>query len=192
VIKCTQLWLLLLVGESDCLLRLNRRISFKKTNMLFVDGNLPFPIILGTDFLESNGIIIDAGNRQLSMVHERQRVELPMCLVMSGVNHRVYCAKNVVLGPRERRLVKLHVKDATGGEGCLLPGTGGPATGWSLAASLNYLSSGNTCGEIANLSSVPVSLKKGTRIGEWQPICLALDVSAENDFASVLEDTRSG
>lgn len=167
-----------IVGQAHCNLQIDGGISLKPQNLYFVEGDMSVPIILGMDFLVANSILMDASKFKVYQHnHGGSTVQLPLCVTMIGKPSDAFCKAAVSIGPRERKIIPLTVKGRVEGEGCLVPNKSNFSVAWGLAGSIGYLNEGIVLGEISNLSSSPITLEKGTKLGEWQPVCLTLETN---------------
>ena len=159
-------------GEVSCIFNLEGEISFENQTLHVIEGSLSIPVILGMDFLRRNKIIIDvANNKLLKQNDDFSIIELPMSLEMFGESSCLYCLKTEVIGPGERKLVQVTLDRSLEGQGCVVPRVVGGGSPFVLAGSINVMEEGMTSAEICNMSREPITVRRGTEIGLWQPVC---------------------
>ena len=165
-----------ILGEITCDFRLGDNLKFLPHTLHVVHASLSIPIILGMDFMRRNKLIIDiANNKVFKQNCDYSLTELLTSVRVSGHSKNIYNINTEYLNPFERKLIPLTLKSNITKEGCISPI--GSFNSWLTASSLNIVRRGITWGEVVNLTSEPVTLRKGTKIGLWNSTYYTVNVA---------------
>ena len=138
--------------------------------VVFDDVSETFPCILGLDFLDSYGLLINTVGRCLMGRSEAgQVVEIPLRAVWAGESVcRVTCRERVVVPPRTCQFLQVNIGGvATGTEGCIEPVVS-KGSALLLARSLNKIEDGGTFVEVSNWTDKPIRLEKDQKVGVFE------------------------
>lgn len=179
-------------GSVNCNLKIGSEIFDGDHLLHVVRTEQGVSIILGVDFIEKAGLVIDVTRRKVykgTDVRNDLR-EWPMSMEMTGNTSNVYNINSETILPGERKIIPLTVKDKNvPNEGCIVPAECEYNKSWRLAGSINTFIADTTWGEIVNISKEPVTIKKGFRVGVYQPFCLILkigDTKKDTEFIDEL------
>lgn len=166
---------IVVIGNLDCYIDLLSNIFRGDHKFKVIKGKIDTPLILGRDFINVAGIVIDLANNRIvrnKTSDSCSRDTWHINIEMTENSFPLYLFDNETLKPGERRLVPLMTEtNVSDGEGCVVPLPLGIDKHWRLAGSIGRLVGGVLWGELANMSKNTVCVEKYVNIGQWQP-CL--------------------
>ena len=137
--------------------------------------NLNVPVILGLDFLQKSGLIVDIAGGVLRYGNDK---ELPLSLHMIDKHLPLYLKEPTTLLPGERKLLVLCTRlNRPEEEGCVIS-VDDKTCSWKVAGSVNVMRENSVVADVANLSTDTVHLAKSTKIGLWQPLARVMEIQS--------------
>ena len=165
-------------------------ITFKPHILKVIPEKPSVSVILGMDFLKSNGIIINVADNIVQMkTNTGQITRIPVTTEAHGPRDCIFLKEETLLHPNEKKMVVLKCNLEHSKEGqmepCLVHGAA-----WKLASALGRIDNGTVYGQIMNVTDKLIKLRVDTKVGYWQPVCNVLEFEvAENrkDLFEALE-----
>lgn len=173
------------VGIIDC-----ERI---KLNLHVLKG-LPFDLILGMDFLRDTKAFISFSERKIKFLSTKCRIPAPINFVSCEefVSYAIIAEKTVIPA-RSEAFAKIHLSDKIFSEAFLLEGLSTLNEDLLVAPSLHTSNAKCNAVRIANVSTVPITLYRNTKVGEITPMPKNIAEAEEaktatNDISKIMEE----